>query len=76
MYAWESSFLYPVVEGYSAGAGAGEASVTRGSTAAAPLAVVHLRQPDQALDPPVCAADVPDYCLPPVAQMLALGNNP
>ena len=73
---WDSLLLDPVVEGYSARAGAGEASVTRGSTAAAPPAVMHLHKPGQASYPPVCANDSPICCLAPRTQVLTLGNSP
>ena len=73
---WDSSFLNPAVERYSARARVREASLTRGPTAAAPPAVMHLRQPDQASDPPVCATESPKACLARATQVLALGNSP
>ena len=73
---WDSSPLDPVVERYSARAGVGEALLTRGSTAAAPPAVMHLHQPGQASDPSVCATERPGHRLAPATPVLALGNSP
>ena len=73
---WDSSFLNPVVERYSAGAGTGEASLARGSTAAATPAVLYLHQPGQTSDPPACATEIPKACLALAAQELELCNSP
>ena len=54
----------------------GEASLTRGSTAAAPPAVMHLHQPIQASNPFICVTESHKHGLAPGAQVLALGNNP